>query len=268
MIEIKDFRSNVSDNLFIFVETLGDLDYNEMVGKLPYIQQLCQYFRVKVSTIIRYIKKNNITLNELFSYTTYNSPYNTLVCKNGVSSRTYSKQAKDYITKSYDVYLTQNRYIHCAFKQIVYDLFKLKFPELNEGYFLHQVPKFNIAHFKLGDRMDSIKRFIDDNDNLPLSELKKILKNPEYVKSTKEQTIFKLYTLDNSDVVYYPIFEATDPYKQSIGIHLYELFNKSWKDFYYRKMYVSGKEIFVGDLIEEYKDTKSIIELKKYFNVE
>lgn len=267
MYGLQEYTSNVSDKSFIFVDSLGDLDYKEMVSNLPYIQNLCKIFRVTPASILKLIQKHNIVLRELFEYTIFQGKNFTLVQENGVYTNKYSNKERRYIKTFYDVYIMQNQYITCYFNGIVHELFKKKFPELNQGFFEKDIPKFKKCDILLNNRLDSLDEFIRENRNIPISELKKILNNPEYGKSMIKTTIFNIYSLDNDDIVYYPINGVDDDYKKSFGIHISELFNKSWDEMCLRTIHVRNGEITIGELIEEYKDRQSIIELKKWFNV-
>ena len=259
--ELVNYKSAIKDENFIYVKKLYGYDYTEIVSSLPYVKLLCEIFRVKPTTVIKLIQKHKLVLDDLLVFTTYKTPY--LVFKNGVYTEKW-KPGQGMVHTFYDVYLTESEYITTHFRDIHYDLFKLKFPELCEGVFSKETNVYenNDITINLNDRMDSIKKFIEDNATLPLKELKRILNNPENLKNTKTSTVFTIYSFSlHNDWVFYPLNGIDNLYHRSIPINITDLFNRDWKSFC---DHVKGL-LNMSQIFEEQKNNPGLIHLKEWF---
>lgn len=259
--KLETYKSAIEGEIFTHVKKLYGHDYTEIISSLPYVKLLCEIFRVKPTTVIKLIQKHKILLDELLEFTTYETPY--LVFKNGVYTEKW-KPGQGMVHTSYNVYLKESEYITVYFKDIHYDLFKMKFPELCEGVFSKEenIFKSNDISINLNGRMDSIKRFINDNATLPLKELKRILNKPENLKNTKTSTVFEIYSFsENCTMVYYPLNGLDNLYHRSIPINITDLFNRDWKSFC---DHVKGL-LKMSQIFEEQKNNPDLIHLKEWF---
>lgn len=256
-----NYESAIKGENFINVTKLYGHDYAEIVSSLPYVKHLCEIFRVKPTTVIKLIQKHKIALDELLEFTIYTTPY--LVFKNGVYTEKW-KPTKGMVRTFYNVYLKESDYITVHFTDIHYDLFKMKFPELCEGVFSKEenIFKSNDITINLNSRMDSIKRFIENNATLPLKELKRILNNPENLKNTKTSTVFKIYSFSpNDNFVFYPLNGVDNLYHRSLPINITDLFNRDWKTFHDHIQEIS----YMKQIFEDEKNNLGLIHLKEWF---
>lgn len=257
-----NYKSAIKGENFIYVKKLYGYDYTEIVSSLPYVKLLCEIFRVKPTTVIKLIQKHNLVLDDLLVFTTYETPY--LVFKNGVYTEKYVSREGDLVRTFYDVYLTESEYITTHFRDVHYDLFKMKFPELCEGVFSKEKNIFKSYDItiNLNDRMDSIKKFIENNATLPLKELKRILNNPGNLKNTKTSTVFEIHSFGyNYNFVFYPLNGVDNLYHRSIPINITDLFNRDWKSFC---DHVKGL-LNMNQIFEEQKNNPDLIHLKEWF---
>lgn len=264
---LKEFSSNNSSRNFIFVESLGNLDFKTELSKLPYIQAIMKLYKVKITTIISLLKKHDIRLREIFDYSIYET--STLIEKKGVYVRKYNNIKKCMININYDVYLSEHEYIGSNISDIVFDLFKMKFPSLCGDFFTYDAPRFkNIQDFLENKRIDSGNHFFIYN-KITYDEMKKLLTKKDYIHSTIKKLRMKYYPSVNLNSVYFPIYSAKDDYEKSLNIDIDWLFSKDWKSVCENTFLTRNcSSMPQSYLIEKYKDDSMIIALKDYFQVQ
>lgn len=222
-----------------FVDSLGDLDLDTELMKLPYIKCILQKFNIKLSMLKLYLNKYHIQLKEIFEYSIgYSGQNYTLVQANGAYKEVYDSVLCTYRVVYYNIYLKEYSHIAVNLRKVCLALLQKKLPFLfSEPFVVNKQNKYKYISCIYRDSINLEN--IDDmlisdlvsklDGNYTVKEFRKILNTKGFFIKETPMPLIKLYDIDSNLnlTIYFDTNSKINESDEYLMIDVYDLIKKN-----------------------------------------